>query len=102
MAVFPLENGVFSGTLLRFNVRGYVYIWSLIFTMFKFFVHVRHACPLWVCLCVLVVRIHYTFIWGNGEMGFRGNGRLGETGNLGKREYKQECKRLLKWPLHFG
>ena len=38
MAVFPLENGVFSGTLLRFNVRGYVYIWSLIFSMFKFFV----------------------------------------------------------------
>ena len=40
MAVFPLENGVFSGTLLRFNVRGYVYIWSLIFSMFNFFVFV--------------------------------------------------------------
>ena len=80
MAVFPLENGVFSGTLLRFNVRGYVYIWSLIFSMFKFFVHVHYACPLWVCLCVLVMRVHCTFIWGNGEMGFRGNGRLGEAG----------------------
>ena len=86
MAVFPLENGVFSGTLLRFNVRGYVYIWSLIFSMFKFFVciiHVHCICYslhmllivgalrfmrarrvcLWVCMCVLV-RIHYTFIWG--------------------------------------
>ena len=58
MAVFPLENGVFSGTLLRFNVRGYVYIWSLIFSMFNFFVfvgvfvgagvfmHARRACSL--------------------------------------------------------
>ena len=67
MAVFPLENGVFSGTLLRFNVRGYVYIWSLIFSMFKFFVgascmfivHVHcdlcaliviYTCSSWVCL----------------------------------------------------
>ena len=33
-----------------------------------------------VFTCALV-HIHYTFIWGNGEMGFRGNGRLGETGN---------------------
>ena len=83
MAVFPLENGVFSGTLLRFNVRGYVYIWSLIFSMFKFF------CG--VCLCVLVVRVRYDLCvliaiyayslyiylgeWGNGiygewEMGY--------------------------------
>ena len=33
-------------------------------------------------MCALV-RIHYTFIWGNGEMGFRGNGKLGEW------EYRQ-------------
>ena len=79
MAVFPLENGVFSGTLLRFNVRGYVYIWSLIFSMFNFFVFVgvfvgagvfiraRRACLLrfmrarGVFTCALV-HIHYTFI----------------------------------------
>ena len=90
MAVFPLENGVFSGTLLRFNVRGYVYIWSLIFSMFKFFVDVfmcahYDLCVLIVyathCICYslwvgvfagVFVGIHYTFIWGNGEMGFKG------------------------------
>ena len=66
MAVFPLENGVFSGTLLRFNVRGYVYIWSLIFSMFNFFVGVfmraRRACSLRV----------YLWKWdlGEWEMGY--------------------------------
>ena len=52
MAVFPLENGVFSGTLLRFNVRGYVYIWSLIFSMFKFFCVAIYACSLYMLLIV--------------------------------------------------
>ena len=26
----------------------------------------------------VLVCIHYAFIWGNGEMGFRGNGKLWE------------------------
>ena len=94
MAVFPLENGVFSGTLLRFNVRGYVYIWSLIFSMFNF---------LWACcnLCVLIAIYAYSLYmllivgvfmrargcvcgyvylgkWGNGEfMGGMGDGGTG-------------------------
>ena len=86
MAVFPLENGVFSGTLLRFNVRGYVYIWSLIFSMFKFFVSV-FMCAYCICYslymllivgvfmrarraCLLrFMRAHYAFIWGNGRLG---------------------------------
>ena len=81
MAVFPLENGVFSGTLLRFNVRGYVYIWSLIFSMFKFFVCCNlcvliaiYACSSCVFMGALV-RIHcicyslYIYLgeWGNGK-----------------------------------
>ena len=66
MAVFPLENGVFSGTLLRFNVRGYVYIWSLIFSMFKFF----------VCACSWVLIMHLFGGMGDGLL----NGLMGETG----------------------
>ena len=80
MAVFPLENGVFSGTLLRFNVRGYVYIWSLIFSMFKFFVGVFVGVGVLMgvrCdLCVLVAYVHCAFSlcvylgkWGNGIYG---------------------------------
>ena len=80
MAVFPLENGVFSGTLLRFNVRGYVYIWSLIFSMFNFFVGAfmcaRRACS----LCV------YLGKWGNGIRGGMGNwllnGLIGGNGSI--------------------
>ena len=67
MAVFPLENGVFSGTLLRFNVRGYVYIWSLTFSMFKFFVGVFMCAR---CVCVLVVCLFRGMgKWDLGGMG---------------------------------
>ena len=100
MAVFPLENGVFSGTLLRFNVRGYVYIWSLIFSMFNF------LC-LWVCswvqvcLCVLIVIyacslcasmyslymlliVHLFREMGKWDLGGMGNGLLnGLIGGMG-------------------
>ena len=64
MAVFPLENGVFSGTLLRFNVRGYVYIWSLIFSMFIFFVFVGVFVGAGVFMRArrVLVCIHYGFI----------------------------------------
>ena len=99
MAVFPLENGVFSGTLLRFNVREYVYIWSLIFSMFNFFVFVGVfvGVGVFMCarcdLCVLIVyATHYICYslyiylgeWGNGKWVIKwinwGNGKLGETG----------------------
>ena len=86
MAVFPLENGVFSGTLLRFNVRGYVYIWSLIFSMFNFFVGaLRFMRARRVLVC-----IYCTFIWGMGKWEIRGMGRwVIKWINWGKREYKR-------------
>ena len=77
MAVFPLENGVFSGTLLRFNVRGYVYIWSLIFSMFNFFVFVgvfvgagvfMRTRRVLVCIhCICYSLYIYLGEWGNGK-----------------------------------
>ena len=89
MAVFPLENGVFSGTLLRFNVRGYVYIWSLIFSMFKFFVHVHWCVAIYACSSCASVYSLYIYL-GNGEMGFRGmgnellNGLIRGNGSMGR------------------
>ena len=69
MAVFPLENGVFSGTLLRFNVRGYVYIWSLIFSMFKFFCVCECVRGCW-CVYVCVSAYSLYIYLGNGEWGY--------------------------------
>ena len=75
MAVFPLENGVFSGTLLRFNVRGYVYIWSLIFSMFKFFC----ACSLCMSIVGVFMRARrayslYIYLGGMGKWDLGGMG----------------------------
>ena len=83
MAVFPLENGVFSGTLLRFNVRGYVYIWSLIFSIFNFF------CALQFMRARACVSAYSLYIY----LGKWGNGKLGEW-EMGKREYRRECKQF--------
>ena len=79
MAVFPLENGVFSGTLLRFNVRGYVYIWSLIFSMFNFlWVHLWVRCD----LCVLIMGLFREM--GKWDLRGMGNGLLnGLIGGMG-------------------
>ena len=72
MAVFPLENGVFSGTLLRFNVRGYVYIWSLIFSMFNFLL-------VGVFMCARACVSAYSLYIYLGKWEIRGMGN-GETG----------------------
>ena len=53
-----------------------------------------------VCIhCICYSLYIYLGEWGNGKWVIKwinwGNGKLGEL------EYKCECKRLLKWPLHF-
>lgn len=86
MAVFPLENGVFSGTLLRFNVRGYVYIWSLIFSMFNFLCVAIYACSLRMLLIVgarCVCLFREMGKWDLGEMGdVLLNGLIGGNGSI--------------------
>ena len=79
MAVFPLENGVFSGTLLRFNVREYVYIWSLIFSMFKFLCSgcVRAYLCVFVAIyvCSLYMLLIACLFREIGKWDLRGNGK---------------------------
>ena len=78
MAVFPLENGVFSGTLLRFNVRGYVYIWSLIFSMFNFFAFVGVFVGAGVCAAIYACSLCMFIVCLFREMGkwdLEGNGK---------------------------
>ena len=77
----------FSGTLLRFNVRGYVYIWSLIFSMFNFLCVAIYACSLYMLLIVGVLRFMrshcvcsscvYLGKLGNGIQGGMGDGGTG-------------------------